>query len=63
MGFSENETATDPAGSRIKTVVDALQNSPLINELRQTHDVNVARFDQEVEPVTTLPKNQEHRDK
>ena len=59
MGLSENETATDPADSRIKTVVDALQKSPLINELRQTHDVNVARFDQEVEPVTTLPKNQE----
>ena len=28
-----------------------MANSPLIAELRQTHDVNVARFDQEVEPV------------
>ncbi len=61
MGLSENETATDPSDSRIKTVVDALQKSPLMNELRQTHDVNVVRFDQEVEPVTTLPKNQEPR--
>jgi hypothetical protein len=59
MGLSENETSTDPAASRVKTVVDAFQKSPLLDELRQTHDVNVARFDQDVEPVVTLPKNQE----
>jgi hypothetical protein len=59
MGLSENETATDPTDSRIKTVVEALQKSSLIDELRQTHDVNVARFDQEVEPVASLPKIEE----
>jgi hypothetical protein len=58
MGLSENEMSPDPAASRIKSVVDALQNSPLIAQLRETHDVNVARFDQEVEPVVSLPKTQ-----
>src|SRR3954468_9542901 len=58
MGLSENESSTDPAASRVKRFVEALQKSSLIDELRQTHDVSVARFDQEVEPVVTLPKYQ-----
>ena len=45
--------------SRIKAVVEALEASPLIAELRKTHDVNVARFDQEVEPIVSLPKMHE----
>jgi hypothetical protein len=63
MGLSENEMSTDQSATRIKSVVDALQNSPLIAELRETHDVNVVRFDQEVEPVISLPKSQESVDK
>lgn len=56
MGLSENENATDSGATRIKSVVDALSTSRLLSELRETHDVNVARFDQDVDPVITLPK-------
>ena len=35
-----------------------LTNSPLIADLRQSHDVNIARFDHDVEPVVSLPKSQ-----
>jgi hypothetical protein len=37
-------------------VVEAFERSPLIAELRETHDVNFARFDEEVEPVVSLPR-------
>jgi hypothetical protein len=59
MGLGENENSSDTSASRIKAVVSALENSPLIAEMRQTHDLNVARFDEEVEPVVTLPKSRE----
>ena len=62
MGLGENENSSDTSATRIKTVVEALSKSPLIAELRKTHDVNVARFDQEVEPVVTLPKTQESQE-
>ncbi len=63
MGLGENENAGETGNSRIKAVVEMLANSPLVAELRNTHDVNVARFDQEVEPVVSLQKSQELRDK
>ncbi len=59
MGLSENENSSDSKASRIESVVDALSHSPLIADLRKTHDVNIARFDQEVEPIVSLPKSQE----
>ncbi|HEX2475796.1 MAG TPA: vWA domain-containing protein [Lacipirellulaceae bacterium] len=55
MGLSDNEDATAPT-TRISEVTGALSDSPLISDLRKTHDVNVARFDEEVAPVVTLPK-------
>lgn len=42
--------------SRVDQVVDALEKTPLVSELRQHHDVNVSRFDQSVQPVVSLPK-------
>ncbi|MGD9636282.1 MAG: hypothetical protein AB7G28_04500 [Pirellulales bacterium] len=42
--------------SRTDQVVAALKDLPLLSELREHHDVNVARFDQDVKPVATLPK-------
>lgn len=59
MGLSENENSADSGATRIKSVIDALTSSPLVSELRKTHDVNVARFDKEVEPVVTLAKRRE----
>ena len=57
MGLGEQrKRQPKPAATRIEAVVDALANSPLVAELRQTHDVNVARFDRDVEPVVSLPK-------
>jgi hypothetical protein len=55
MGLSDNEGTASPA-TRIAEVTAALADTPLIADLRKTHDVNVARFDEEVAPVITLPK-------
>lgn len=44
------------AKSRTDQVVAALQDLPLLAELREHHDVNVARFDQDVKSVAALPK-------
>ena len=60
MGLGEYRChRAKPAFRAIKAVVDAFANSPLIGELRKTHDVNVARFDEDVEPVVSLPKSGE----
>jgi hypothetical protein len=59
MGLVDQESAGVP---RIQTVVDALTDSPLVAELRKTHDVNIARFDREVEPVVSLPKREESQE-
>lgn len=63
MGLSENENSADSGATRIKSVIDALTSSSLVSELLKTHDVNVARFDRDVEPVITLAKRQELGDK
>jgi hypothetical protein len=57
MGLSDgDDAAAADASTRIAEVASLLADSPLVAELRQTHDVNVARFDREVEPIATLPK-------
>jgi hypothetical protein len=57
MGLSEGDGgAADAGGTRAAAVVKALADSPFVAELRKTHDVNIARFDEEVEPVATLSK-------
>lgn len=62
MGLSEKEeSASAGATSRMDAVVSALAESSLIADLRQTHDVNIARFDQQAEPVVTLQKSQGSR--
>ncbi|HJQ82004.1 MAG TPA: hypothetical protein VJ828_18705, partial [Lacipirellulaceae bacterium] len=55
MGLGDNEGAASPT-TRIAEVAAALADTPLIADLRKTHDVNVARFDEEVAPVISLPK-------
>jgi hypothetical protein len=60
MGLSETDESTAAgAKTRIDAVLAAITESPLIAELQRTHDVNIARFDAEVEPIVTLPKRQE----
>ncbi len=59
MGLSASDESTAGAETRIDAVVAALSKSPLVAELRRTHDVNIARFDEEVEPVATLPKQKQ----
>jgi hypothetical protein len=62
MGLGAGEgAAAETASSRIAEVTSALTDSTLIADLRSTHDVNVARFDRDVEPVVTLQKNEERR--
>ena len=58
MGLNDHENTADAnAPNRLGEVVDALADSPLLAELRKTHDVNVARFDRQAEPIVTLPKD------
>jgi hypothetical protein len=59
MGLGENENASEAGGTRIQAVVNALSNSPLVSDLRKSHDVNVARFERDVEPVVSMPKKDE----
>lgn len=62
MGLSDtNEPSENGAGTRIDAVVAALQDSPLVADLRRVHDVNISRFDEDVEPVVTMPKSPESR--
>jgi hypothetical protein len=62
MGLSNTDQPADSgSGTRVDAVVKALGNSPLLDDLRQTHDVNIARFDEDVKPVVTMPKRQESR--
>ena len=51
-----SEPASDGKATRIDAVVDALDGGELLADLRRTHDVNVAHFDEDVEPVVTMPK-------
>jgi hypothetical protein len=59
MGLGEGDNASDTSSTRIQAVTNALSDSPLLADLRQTHDVNIARFERDVEPVVSLPKIQE----
>jgi hypothetical protein len=62
MGLSDRGNASAKASTRVAEVADALSSSPLLTDLQQIHDVNVARFDRDVEPVLTLPKRSESRE-
>jgi hypothetical protein len=57
MSLNESEAgAGAKPTSRSDEVVATLAKSPLIAQLRRDHDVHVARFDKEVQPVVSLPK-------
>ncbi len=59
MGLTDsNETADSQTPSRLNSIVATMKDSPLLGDLRQTHDVNIARFDQEVDPVISLQKEE-----
>lgn len=60
MGLTDDDQ--QQAGStptRLQKVVEMLTDSPLIADLRKTHDVNVVRFDEEVHGVVSLPRLEE----
>lgn len=62
VDVSQSMGITDADGnrsgeSRLDAVAGALEHTPLVDELRSVHDVNVARFDREVQPVVSLPKD------
>jgi len=57
MALSDDHGAEGPKPrSRLDQVVAAIDDTPLVQELRRHHDVNVARFDQDVQPIVSLPK-------
>ncbi len=61
MGLGESDNMAETGATRMQAVTRALADSPLISDLQQTHDVNIARFERDVEPVVSLPKSQESR--
>jgi len=57
MALSDNHAGAEAnPHSRSDQIVTAIDDTPLLRELRQHHDINVARFDQEVQPIASLPK-------
>lgn len=56
MGLSDSDEQGTTTRTRLEQVVSTLADSPLIADLRRTHEVNVVRFDQVLQPVATLPK-------
>ena len=55
MGLPASDISADPTPkSRLDEIVAALADSPLIADLRHSHDVNIFRFDREAEPVAAL---------
>jgi hypothetical protein len=67
MGLADGDSTTNPLperpGSgvgqrRIDQVVATLADSPLVAALRKSHDVHIARFGQDIEPVMSLPKTE-----
>lgn len=63
MGRSDADRSTtgdSTTGRRIDEVSAALAQSPLLEKLRQTHDVQVVKFDADVRRVATLPRLTSH---
>ena len=57
MGLTDSDAPNEQVGrSRLEQVAVALGDTTLIRDLQNQHDVNVARFDQSVSPVVSLPK-------
>jgi hypothetical protein len=55
MGLPASDAAVEAKPkTRLDEAVATLAESPLITTLRQSHDVNIARFDRDVEPVAML---------
>jgi hypothetical protein len=54
MGLADGESPN--GASRLEHVVKTLTESPLIADLRKSHEVNIVRFDEELQPVVSLPK-------
>jgi hypothetical protein len=64
MALNEGEAGENAKPvSRMDEVVSTLTKSPLVEELRMSHDVHVARFDKEVQPVVSLPKTTDAKGK
>lgn len=57
MALSDDNAHAANKQSRVEQVVEAIEKTPLVRELRQHHDVNVSRFDEHVQPVVALPKD------
>ena len=60
MGFVDedapNQPATSRAGSRIGQVTDAFSQSPILEDLRRQHQVEVVAFDRKSRQVATLDR-------
>lgn len=60
MGLSDGGAESR---SRLDQVVATLTDTPLVSDLRRQHDVNVIRFDQDAQPIVTLPKIDDSNEK
>jgi hypothetical protein len=57
MGLpDESFPSSASAPSRVDRVIQAFKGQKLLGQLRQTHDVSVLRFDQQIDPIAMLPR-------
>jgi hypothetical protein len=56
MGLSEGDPSAGTNSTRLQAVSNVLASSPLLKDLRTNHDVHIARFERDVEPVISFPK-------
>ncbi|MCC7476244.1 MAG: VWA domain-containing protein [Pirellulales bacterium] len=60
MGLAESESGE--GRTRLDVAAKLLVESPLLGELSKKHDVNIARFDKDVQPIASLPKSPQQED-
>src|SRR4051794_12857677 len=58
MGLRDGDLSSGSNSTRLQAASNALVASPLLAEMRKKHDVHVARFERDVEPIITLPKEE-----
>src|SRR4051812_18257864 len=55
MGLPEGDNSAEASSTRLQAASKAMGSTSLLADLQKKHDVHVARFERDVEPVISLP--------
>src|SRR4051794_7389160 len=58
MGLPDGDLSTGTNSPRLEAVSNVLGTSPILEDLRRNHDVHIARFERDVEPLISFPKTE-----